>query len=308
MLVLITGGCKNGKSSKAETIAFELSKGENLYYLATMIASDNEDKERIKKHIDSRRDLPFLTIEKGRDIDTVIEKIPENATVLLDSLTALLSNEMFKTSDDGGYVFCKEAAGKVLKDIEALNDRVLNLVIVSDYIQSDAAMYDEYTQHYRNGLAFLEERLCSLSDKAIEIAAGKEMLIREKKDNEIRSENRNILVLGGAFQGKRDYVIENFGILPDEIYTFVEDDAEIPSGFRCYEHIERYVYACIKKGKKPVDSFPENSVIIIDDIFCGVVPMDELIRRYREEAGRFMQKIAVHSDVYRVFCKRGIKL
>ncbi len=308
MLVLITGGCKNGKSSKAETIAFELSKGENLYYLATMIASDNEDKERIKKHIDSRKDMPFLTIEKGRDIHTIFEKIPENATVLLDSLTALLSNEMFKTSDDGGYVFGKEAAGKVLKDIEALNDRVLNLVIVSDYIQSDAVMYDEYTQIYRNGLAFLEERLCNLSDKAIEIAAGKEMLIKERVVNETKIENRNVLVLGGAFQGKRDYAIENFGILPDEIYTFEEDIAEIPSGYRCYEHIERYVYACIKKEKEPVDSFPENSVIIIDDIFCGVVPMDELIRRYREETGRFMQKIAAHSDVYRVFCKRGIKL
>ncbi|WP_022773194.1 bifunctional adenosylcobinamide kinase/adenosylcobinamide-phosphate guanylyltransferase [Butyrivibrio sp. AE2015] len=308
MLVLITGGCKNGKSSKAETIAFELSKGENLYYLATMIASDNEDKERIKKHIDSRKDMPFFTIEKGRNIDAVIEKIPENATVLLDSLTALLSNEMFKTSDDGRFVIFKEAAGKVLKDIEALNDRVLNLVIVSDYIQSDAAMYDEYTQLYRNGLAFLEERLCGLSDKAIEIAAGKEMLIKGRSVIETKTKNRNVLVLGGAFQGKRDYVIENFGILPEEIYTFEEDDAEIPLGYRCYEHIERYVYACIKNEKEPVNSFPENSVIIIDDIFCGVVPMDELIRRYREEAGRFMQKIAAHSDVYRVFCKRGIKL
>ncbi|SEF41172.1 adenosylcobinamide kinase /adenosylcobinamide-phosphate guanylyltransferase [Butyrivibrio sp. Su6] len=308
MLVLITGGCKNGKSSKAEIKAFELSGGENLYYLATMIASDNEDKERIQKHIDSRKDMPFTTIEKGRDIDTVIERIPENATVLLDSLTALLSNEMFKTSDAGEYIFCKDAAGKVLKDIEALNERVSNLVIVSDYIQSDAAMYDEYTQHYRNGLAFLEERLCSLSDEAIEIAAGKEMLIKNRTVNEVKTEKRNILVLGGAFQGKKDFVMESFEISPEDIYTFVEDDTEIPSGYRCYEHIERYVYACIKKGKEPVDSFPEKSVIIIDDIFCGVVPMDELIRRYREEAGRFMQKIAAHSDVYRVFCKRGIKL
>ena len=154
----------------------------------------------------------------------------------------------------------------------------------------------------------MEERLCSLSDKAFEIVAGKEMLIKEKKDTKIKTDNRNVLVLGGAFQGKRDFVMENFGISQKEIYTFDEECAEIPVGYKCYEHIERYVYACIKKEKEPVESFPEGSVIIIDDIFCGVVPMDEFIRHYREEAGRFMQKIAAHSDVYRVFCKRGIKL
>lgn len=308
MLVFITGGCKNGKSSKAEARAFELSKGENLYYLATMIASDNEDKERIKKHINSRKDMPFLTIEKGRDIATIIENLPENATVLLDSLTALLSNEMFKVSLDGGFVFCENAASKVLEDISALNKSISNLVIVSDHIQSDAAKYDQYTDCFRKGLAFLEEKLSDLADKAIEICAGKEMLIKDDMDMKIKSDDKNVLVIGGAFQGKRDFVIENFEISPDEIYTFDEDCAEIPTGFKCYEHIENYVYACIKKGIEPVDTFPADSVIIIDDIFCGVVPVDELIRRYREEAGRFMQKIASHSDVYRVFCKRGIKL
>ena len=52
----------------------------------------------------------------------------------------------------------------------------------------------------------------------------------------------------------------------------------------------------------------KGAVIIFDDIFCGVVPMDELLRKYREIAGRFVQQIAKNADVYRVFCGRGIKL
>ena len=308
MLILITGGCKNGKSSKAEKIAYELSKGKDLFYLATMIASDKEDVNRIKKHICSRESMPFTTIEKGRDIGTSTDLLSDNATVLLDSLTALLSNEMFKTSEKGDFEFFADAGKKVYRDIYYLNEKVKNLIIVSDNIQNDIGMYDSYTDSFRKGLAYLEYRLNLISDKTIEVVAGKEMDIKEKMSFDYKNINGNVLVIGGAFQGKRDFVKDKFEISSEEIFICDEDTTDIPRGFKCYEHVEKYVFACVKRDISPEPSFEKGAVIIFDDIFCGVVPMDELLRKYREIAGRFVQQIAKNADVYRVFCGRGIKL
>ena len=44
MIVFICGGSKSGKSSLAQNISKALSKDSALYYVATMIPSDAEDK------------------------------------------------------------------------------------------------------------------------------------------------------------------------------------------------------------------------------------------------------------------------
>ena len=96
MKVLISGGVKNAKSSYAEDLAIKLSKNNRLYYLATMVPYDEEDCKRIKLHQMSRIDKGFNTIEVATDIDKVLNECDNHSTFLLDSLTALVLNEMFK--------------------------------------------------------------------------------------------------------------------------------------------------------------------------------------------------------------------
>ena len=47
MTVFISGGAKCGKSSIAQELAVKLSRGEGLYYVATMIPSGSEDGHRL---------------------------------------------------------------------------------------------------------------------------------------------------------------------------------------------------------------------------------------------------------------------
>ena len=65
MTVFLSGGCKNGKSTLAEQIAVHLSRPGRLYYLATMIPHDEEDRARIARHVESRAGLGFQTVECG---------------------------------------------------------------------------------------------------------------------------------------------------------------------------------------------------------------------------------------------------
>ena len=46
MTIFISGGCKNGKSTLAEDCCIRLAGGGPLYYVATMVAYDAEDRER----------------------------------------------------------------------------------------------------------------------------------------------------------------------------------------------------------------------------------------------------------------------
>ena len=56
MNILISGGCKNGKSYYAQKLALSMAQEKSLplYYLATMIPVDDEDRVRIERHLKER--------------------------------------------------------------------------------------------------------------------------------------------------------------------------------------------------------------------------------------------------------------
>ena len=111
MNIFISGGCKNGKSYHAQELARDMAKelGVPLYYLATMIPVDDEDRARIQRHLREREGWGFETIEQGRSILDCFKPgtltyegnpVDPNGVFLFDSVTALLSNEMFPYGED----------------------------------------------------------------------------------------------------------------------------------------------------------------------------------------------------------------
>ena len=117
-----------------------------------------------------------------------------------------------------------------------------------------------------------------------------------------------VFITGGAFQGKLEFAIEKYGLSEQEIFECTED-SEPAWGSRCVTHLERYVYYCVTRGVIPEDRFQEEAVLIGDDIFCGVVPIDVTERAWREESGRFYGRISKRSDkVWRLFCGLPLEL
>lgn len=88
-LVLITGGARSGKSEYAENLA-KVKGGNNVTYIATSIALDEEMKDRIKKHKE-RRPILWETIETYKNLYTQIIKTT-NEVVLIDCLTVMITN------------------------------------------------------------------------------------------------------------------------------------------------------------------------------------------------------------------------
>ena len=170
MTIFVSGGAKNGKSTFAQNLAVDLAKGGKRYYIATMIPSDEEDRERIRRHIADRDGLDFETIECGTNILSCLERADSSASFLLDSATALLMNELFPVSKN--YAMDLDAASRCADDLVVFLKSVQNAIVVSDYIYSDAQHYDTVTETYRKCLAEIDRRLARECDTVIEVSAG----------------------------------------------------------------------------------------------------------------------------------------
>lgn len=168
MTVFISGGVKNGKSYHAQVSARTLAAGAPLYYIATMIPHDSEDDARIARHLREREGWGFETIECPLHITEAAEKGGADGTYLLDSVTALLANEMFRS--DGSVDL--NAPERVARELCEFARSVRNVVFVSDFIFSDAGRYDELSEAYRKGLALCDRSVCDIADTVLEICSG----------------------------------------------------------------------------------------------------------------------------------------
>ncbi|MCL2401150.1 MAG: bifunctional adenosylcobinamide kinase/adenosylcobinamide-phosphate guanylyltransferase [Oscillospiraceae bacterium] len=165
MRIFISGGCKNGKSYYAQQLA-KAQATDSLYYVATMQSADSEDDERIERHRQERDGWGFATVEQPCDIENILHECDSGGSFLLDSLTALLSNEMFPADGDMN----EHAAEKITRGLNRVLDEVENIVIVSDYIYSDAMIYDALTEQYRRSLANLDREAAKRCDVVLEVA------------------------------------------------------------------------------------------------------------------------------------------
>ncbi|MCL2158185.1 MAG: bifunctional adenosylcobinamide kinase/adenosylcobinamide-phosphate guanylyltransferase [Oscillospiraceae bacterium] len=165
MKIFVSGGCKNGKSHFAQRLA-KSQQTASLYYIATMKSVDGEDDHRIAKHRADREGWGFSTVEQSADIEKILQKCDWNGSFLLDSLTALLANEMFLA--DGSVN--ENAAEKITGGLAQLFEAIGRIVIVSDYIYSDAAIYDELTEKYRKSLAQIDWMAAKNCDIVLEAA------------------------------------------------------------------------------------------------------------------------------------------
>ncbi|HIQ66917.1 MAG TPA: bifunctional adenosylcobinamide kinase/adenosylcobinamide-phosphate guanylyltransferase [Candidatus Faecousia excrementigallinarum] len=114
-----------------------------------------------------------------------------------------------------------------------------------------------------------------------------------------------ILIVGGACQGKREYAQKAFGLNEREILPWNEER----EGASCIADLHLRVRACLEKGLTQQEvlekllPFCRGKIVLCDDIFCGVVPLDAMERQWREVTGRLLCLLAQEADtVIRMQC------
>ncbi len=176
-LILVIGGSGSGKSAYAEDLVRRAGLP-HVFYLADMICTDGEAKEKIRVHVERRAGYGWETIERPRDVGGISLQTPrEETALLLEDLPNLLANEMFGTPQQSG----EEAAKKILRDLKALSQQASLVVIVTGDLLRDGIRYDADTEAYLAALGALHRALAQEAAAVTEMVFG--IPVRWKEDN-----------------------------------------------------------------------------------------------------------------------------
>ena len=112
-----------------------------------------------------------------------------------------------------------------------------------------------------------------------------------------------ILIFGGAYNGKLEYVREKLNIKNDEIFFCNGKNLDYSKKAICGLH------KFTLDSENPLEVLKENisklqnKIIICDEISSGIVPLEKSDRIWREETGRCLQYLSKNSSkVVRIFC------
>lgn len=117
------------------------------------------------------------------------------------------------------------------------------------------------------------------------------------------------LIIGGAFQNKKTYVIQNYKIPENKITDGCSCEFSEAVNAVCIGNYHMLVKRLINAGTDPI-KFTENLcaensdlIIIMDEIGCGIIPIERSERLWRETVGKCGCIIAEKaSRVTRITC------
>lgn len=155
MITLVLGGARSGKSEVAERLAARL--GDDVTYVATGVAADDEMADRIAEHR-ARRPSTWSTVEAGDDLPGALRGVA--GPVLLDALGTWLA----RVPD-----FAVDADALC----DALGDRGGDTVVVSDEVGLGVHPSSEAGRRFRDALGLLNQRVADIADDVLLVVAGR---------------------------------------------------------------------------------------------------------------------------------------
>ena len=122
-----------------------------------------------------------------------------------------------------------------------------------------------------------------------------------------------ILIIGGAYQGKLDYVLKKYP--GKSVFQCSAENPEMDISKEIINSLHLMALAQTRAGIDTLDFLRgllpklNYKIIICDDISCGVVPLEYETRIWRETMGRALILLSKNADeVIRVFCGIGSRI
>lgn len=160
-IILITGGQRSGKSSKAEEMALSLSA--NPVYVATAHIWDDEFRERVKKH-QERRGPQWTNIEEKTHLS---KHDLSGRVVVIDCVTLWLTNFFFQLESD---VNKSLEAAKAEFDAFTQHDAIY--IFVTNEIGSGGTSENAIQRRFTDLQGWMNQYIASKADEVILMVSG----------------------------------------------------------------------------------------------------------------------------------------
>jgi adenosylcobinamide kinase / adenosylcobinamide-phosphate guanylyltransferase len=171
-IVLITGGCRSGKSSYALEYAQRLSD-QGRYFLATCQPSDEEMVDRVARHQQERHES-WQTKECPVDLSEAVKDLAGDARVILiDCLTLWITNLLVAT-DRQDVV---ESYIEVLQ--KTVTAATCSVVLVTNEVGCGIVPDNRLARLFRDFVGIANQQMAMVATRVIWMVSGCPVIVKE---------------------------------------------------------------------------------------------------------------------------------
>lgn len=179
-IILVTGGSRSGKSEFAESL---LKDTDNVLYIATAVITDEEMKNRINRHKESRNQK-WSTYEGYKNLDEVIEAYCEEY-ILLDCVTTMVTNLLFDKERDFDNmpmenidILRKEISLEFSKLVEKCREGNKTIIMVTNEVGCGLVPEYKLSRIFRDIAGWINQDIAKISDEVYMTACGIPMKLK----------------------------------------------------------------------------------------------------------------------------------
>jgi adenosylcobinamide kinase / adenosylcobinamide-phosphate guanylyltransferase len=171
-VILVTGGCRSGKSRHAQQWAE--SRAAKRMFLATARVTDEEMAERIRRHQEVRGE-GWTTVEEPLLVpEAVLEHGRGAPVILIDCITLWVSNLLMEGLSD------KEILRRVSDLIQILARRECSVAMVTNEVGWGVVPENPLGRRFRDLAGFINQHLAASADRVVLMAAGLPLMLKTR--------------------------------------------------------------------------------------------------------------------------------
>jgi adenosylcobinamide kinase/adenosylcobinamide-phosphate guanylyltransferase len=170
-IILITGGQRSGKSSKAEELALSLS--DNPVYVATAHIWDEEFRERVRRH-QERRGPQWTNIEE----EMLLSRHDLTGRVaVIDCVTLWLTNFFFASDSD-----VDRSLEQAKAEFDAITAHDATYIFVTNEIGCGGVSENAVQRKFTDLQGWMNQYIASKADEVILMVSGIELKVKVKSE------------------------------------------------------------------------------------------------------------------------------
>ena len=167
-IILITGGQRSGKSTKAEELALSLSN--QPVYLATAHVWDDEFRERVKKH-QERRGPEWTNIEEEIHLS---KHDLTGRVVVIDCITLWLTNLFYQLDSE-----VDKTLSEAKKEFDAFTQHDATYIFVTNEIGLGGVSTNQLQRKFTDLQGWMNQYIAQKADEVILMVSGIAVKIKD---------------------------------------------------------------------------------------------------------------------------------
>ena len=177
-IVLVTGGCRSGKSDYAQRLAESLPP--TRLFVATCPVSDEEIGQRIEQHRRARQDRGWETVEEQCDLADVFRRHGRHQVLLVDCVTLWINNLMYHAQRAGRSLTEADVAGQCRQALDAAENCDGTVIFVTNEVGLGVVPENAEARRYRDLIGRANQILAARADTVTLLCCGIPVQLKEK--------------------------------------------------------------------------------------------------------------------------------